>query len=315
MRALQDCFPARNVFRDINYRSGIQPGEDFARRIESELARADVVLALIGDTWAQDFNKRASETGVDYVRKELEIALALEKPILPVLVEEAAMPVPATLPPGLEPIATLQGLRLTDERFDAEISAIVRALHRILAIPDDEEAAVSTIDKKLLEAASKGALKSLKRLVSQGANLEARNDEGATPLILAAATGHARAVSALCELGADIDATTSHGISALVAAVMKGAPPLVLRALLDAGADVDLATDDGSTALLWACNQGDYDSVTMLLDHGANPKVANEQGAEPLASWIVAAPRKLGGEQNLIEEIACRLANMRAVKS
>ena len=310
---LQDHFPVHDVFRDLNYRNGIDPGEDFAWRIESELEKAGVIVILIGTTWVDEFARRSGGTDPDFVLRELETALSLDKNIIPVLAGRAEMPAKSALPPGLARIPNLQSLRLTDEHFDTELVRVVRAVRKALGIPEEEDASTSALDQRLLEAAAEGQLKSVKLLVRQGANLNARNEEGATPLILAAANGHTRTVSALCELGAKVDATTKHDVSALLAAIMhpKEPNPLVIRALLDMGASIELASDSGVTPLLAACDRGDYDVVTFLLENGANPNVEDDNRSFPSQKWILNATRA-GVPANLVREVAVRLRKDKA---
>jgi len=72
------------------------------------------------------------------------------------------------------------------------------------------------------------------------------------------------------------------GMTALHYAVREGHRETV-RALLDAGARVDQPTlGDGSTPLLVAAINGRYDLAMELLERGADPDVASEDGATPL---------------------------------
>jgi uncharacterized protein len=55
-----------------------------------------------------------------------------------------------------------------------------------------------------------------------------------------------------------------------------------IRAFIDQKADVNAALADGTTALHWAVQADDLDSVNLLLQAGANVKVANRYGVTPL---------------------------------
>ena len=306
--SLQNSFPIHSVFRDLDKHGGIKPAEDYTQRIQEELNKAGVILALIGNSWVDEFSRRLRESKLDYVRKELEIALSLDKPVLPVLIGAATMPSEQAVPSGLAQISRLHALRLTDDHFETEVQEVVRSIRRILGVPEKQETSISGLDKRLLDEASKGALKSIKLLLSQGANVDARDEEGATPLILAAANGHARTVSTLCERGASVNATTIYDVSALLAAVLFPQEPnvLVVKALLDAGASIELTNDSGVTPLLAACHRGNYDIVTLLLDRGANPDVYDENGSFPSAQWMGSA-LDAGVPPNLIHEVVIRL--------
>ena len=63
--------------------------------------------------------------------------------------------------------------------------------------------------------------------------------------------------------------------------------------LLDAGADVDDRTrGDHSTPMLVAIINGNYDLAMMLLERGANPNLASEDGARLQA--MSAADHNIG---------------------
>ena len=92
------------VFRDINT---IPPGVDIRQHISDAVSQCDVLIALIGTRWlgaSQDSPKRLDNPG-DFVRIEIEAALARGIPVVPVLVDGAAMPLEKDLPPSLGALA------------------------------------------------------------------------------------------------------------------------------------------------------------------------------------------------------------------
>lgn len=58
--------------------------------------------------------------------------------------------------------------------------------------------------------------------------------------------------------------------------------PRVIASMVENGADVDMQTSDGTTALITAIIQGNYQVVEYLLEHGADPNLANNRGWTPL---------------------------------
>ncbi len=72
----------------------------------------------------------------------------------------------------------------------------------------------NTLDAQLLKAASEGRLGSVKHLLEEGADLEARGDTGATPLLVSASKGHTEVVDWLLVRGADRAACDDHGRTA-----------------------------------------------------------------------------------------------------
>ncbi|HEY4129834.1 MAG TPA: ankyrin repeat domain-containing protein, partial [Gemmatimonadaceae bacterium] len=76
------------------------------------------------------------------------------------------------------------------------------------------------------------------------------------------------------------------GMTALHYAVREGNTDCVL-ALLKAGADINQVTiGDHTSPLLMATINGQFDLATLLLDRGANPKLASDAGATPLYTTI-----------------------------
>ena len=58
-------------------------------------------------------------------------------------------------------------------------------------------------------------------------------------------------------------------------------------ALLDAGADINqVSAGDHTSPLLMATINGHFDLAKLLLERGANPKLASDAGATPLYAMI-----------------------------
>jgi hypothetical protein len=117
-----------NVFFDV---STIGGGEDFEKKIASEIGRSDAALIFIGREWLAPVqptgNVRMWETD-DYVRAEVRAALARPILLLPVLVAGAQMPKPEQLPEDVRAIITKQALPLRHESFDGDTETIVAVL-------------------------------------------------------------------------------------------------------------------------------------------------------------------------------------------
>ncbi len=129
---LQTHFDADRVFHDIE---SIEAGDDFTAAIRSKIAASSVVLVMIGRHWLDaagpDARPRLFEPG-DYVC--LEIATALERgiPVIPVLVEGAAMPPASALPPSIAALASRQALEITEQRWQYDSDRLVRQLETLI---------------------------------------------------------------------------------------------------------------------------------------------------------------------------------------
>jgi hypothetical protein len=102
---LRRAFDERRIFLDVEHQVG---GEDYRVAIDRALARADVVLAVIGPGWlaaAEPDGEHRLDHPADMVRLELEAALARHLRIVPVLIEGAVMPRGDELPDSLRDIS------------------------------------------------------------------------------------------------------------------------------------------------------------------------------------------------------------------
>lgn len=99
-------------------------------------------------------------------------------------------------------------------------------------------------------------------------DLEHRNDEGQTWLHLLV-TSKAEYVQALLQAGADINARDNHGATPLMLASSRNGLTTV-QVLLEAGADLTLRDNNGKTALSYVGNYGNGAEIRqLLLAHGA----------------------------------------------
>ena len=69
--------------------------------------------------------------------------------------------------------------------------------------------------KRCLEAADRGNLQAVRNLISAGADVNAKDEDGETALMIAADDGHTAIVQALIAAGADVNARDDEGESAL----------------------------------------------------------------------------------------------------
>ena len=108
---------------------------------------------------------------------------------------------------------------------------------------------------------------------------------GATALILAARGGF-RGIVSLLAVHADLDARDQKGATALMRAVERPdilIKPLrkvnyIVNTLLQLGADPNVQDEEGYTALMWAVHWGNKDAVRLLVSHGAGLYLQNAAG-------------------------------------
>jgi ankyrin repeat protein len=97
-------------------------------------------------------------------------------------------------------------------------------------------------------------------------------------LVSAARSGDIETVKSLLKNAADVNAKDTNGITALMGAAVTGQTN-VLELLLDKGADINETNTDGSTALNCAAMEGRTDAAELLLDKGADIGNALEKAA------------------------------------
>lgn len=122
------AFGDSSVFMDV---AGINPGLDFRKAIDSNVASCGVLLAMIGPTWATITNgsgQRRLEDANDFVRLEIASALQRDIPVIPVLVHEARMPSPDVLPDNLRDLAYRNSVEITHVRWNSDVALLTKAL-------------------------------------------------------------------------------------------------------------------------------------------------------------------------------------------
>lgn len=122
-------------------------------------------------------------------------------------------------------------------------------------------------DDELRQALHDDDISAAQSLLESGADVNARDDIGATALMHAAAFSSVDSLRALLDRGADVNASSTARATALMWAVDD---PVKVRVLLDRGAAVNASMDDGTTALVAAARRGNADVVRLLLERKAD---------------------------------------------
>jgi hypothetical protein len=129
---LRDRYEKEQIFFDID---SISAGSDFVEALEIGLSQSRVLLAVIGRSWltaVDDNGKRRIDDPGDYVRLEIEAALSRGIPVVPVLVDGAALPQVSDLPESLRPLARRQNREIRHAGSAADMAALVRVISSIL---------------------------------------------------------------------------------------------------------------------------------------------------------------------------------------
>jgi hypothetical protein len=127
---LADRFGDEQIFRDLD---SIDLGQDFGKAIDQMVAACDVFLAVIGSRWlgaADAQGRRRLDDPNDWVHLEIASALKRDIPVIPVLVDRAAMPGTADLPEAIAPLARRNALTLTEEGWRTDVARLFQFLER-----------------------------------------------------------------------------------------------------------------------------------------------------------------------------------------
>jgi hypothetical protein len=122
-----------SIFMDID---SIPFGTDFRDYIKEVLEQTDLVLAVMGPRWvgtsATGAPARITEE-TDPVRIEVETALARGIAVIPVLIDNAAMPQPSELPETLRNLAYRNAAHVDSGRdFHLHMDRLIRAMDKII---------------------------------------------------------------------------------------------------------------------------------------------------------------------------------------
>jgi TIR domain len=134
-------FGADAVFVDVE---SIVPGQDYVDAIDSAVSRCTVMCVLIGETWLRpDVNGlRRIDDEDDRLRLEIEAGLRHRTVVIPVLVDDATMPLAEELPASVEPLARHQAMRVRYDSFTGDSDRLLTVIGRIAA--QQEQSPVQT---------------------------------------------------------------------------------------------------------------------------------------------------------------------------
>ena len=143
---LAERFGPDQIFKDVD---SIELGDDFVETITNAVGSCDILLALIGQDWldiaGSDGSRRLDDPD-DFVRLEIEAALARKVLLIPILIDGAMMPRGDQLPPSIAPMVRRQALELSPNRFRLDTERLLDVMARTLADIQDEQAGEPAVE-------------------------------------------------------------------------------------------------------------------------------------------------------------------------
>jgi hypothetical protein len=138
-RELKRRFGAENIFFDGGT---LRPGMQFLHEIKTHLnGTAGAFLALIGSKWQSAMDAHRRRDDEDYVLKEIELGLRNGWTVIPVLLNDATLPEPGSLPQAIRALPGYQVARLRQVSMDDDIEDLSARLEEISTNLNDEAAA------------------------------------------------------------------------------------------------------------------------------------------------------------------------------
>lgn len=173
---------------------------------------------------------------------------------------------------------------------------------------------------ELMAACQVGDIQTVRMLLTQSVDVNARDSTGRTAILYAAGAGRIELLEMLVERGANVEDRNCAGHSAVMFAVgaglkiddVEGAKRAydhweAARFLLDQGAPVNAATSYGLTALMLASAAGRLNMVELLLQRGADANARSDIG---LTAVAMAADK---GHAQVIQNLLVHAADPNAL--
>jgi pterin-4a-carbinolamine dehydratase len=129
LETIETAFGTGRVFMDVE---SVRIGEQWPKRIDRSLAEASVLIALIGPQWVKMFDptsgQRLLDDPEDWVRREIEHAIAHKLPMIPLLVQGAVLPDVRLIPPSLAPLFKHVALEVRETSWAGDCTRLVERL-------------------------------------------------------------------------------------------------------------------------------------------------------------------------------------------
>ena len=125
---LQREFGGNLLFMDVN---SIPLGVNFSKVLIEEVAKCNVLLAVIGPGWLEAHDEkghRRLDNPDDFVRIEIGTALKRGIPVIPILLEGTRVPKADQLPDDLKELALRNGLDVRHASFSEDMERLIRGL-------------------------------------------------------------------------------------------------------------------------------------------------------------------------------------------
>ena len=144
-----------------------------------------------------------------------------------------------------------------------------------------------TSDLRLPDAAKNQDAKTVRSLLGQKADVNARSSDGSTALLWLAHWDDAESADLLLKVGADANTANDFGMTPLSQACTNGSAEFV-RLLLKSGAKPNTPIATGETPLMTCAKTGNADAVRLLIEYGAAVNAKEPAQSQTALMWAAA---------------------------
>jgi ankyrin repeat protein len=141
------------------------------------------------------------------------------------------------------------------------------------------------LNQYLMMAATSGQTEVMRWLIRNGAEVDSKTYQNATPLMFAVANNNLEAVKTLLQYKPDVNIFTTNSETPLLAAAKNGNLEIA-EALIRDSADINFADIHGATPLHYASIYGYFYLTDMLLYYNATNDIKSKDGNTPLMAAI-----------------------------
>lgn len=156
----------------------------------------------------------------------------------------------------------------------------------LVSLPGTRAIAADTADSRIVDAARAQDSKTVRTLVGQKADANARSSDGSTALLWSAHWNDADTASLLLGAGAKADSANDFGMTPLSQACTNSSTAMV-RLLLKSGANPNTPIDTGETPLMTCAKTGTVDAVKLLIEYGAKVNEPEPTQNQTALMWAV----------------------------
>lgn len=139
--------------------------------------------------------------------------------------------------------------------------------------------------KNLFNSIENGAVENIQNNDNLHQYIHLSDESGETVLHKAAQTNHVAMVNLFLAQGASINARNNEGATPLHVAAIGGSGEVIEALLSNRAIDINAKDEEGNTPLHWAANHHDEVSFNLLVSYGADRTIVNNEGARPTFSF------------------------------